>query len=166
MDAEEPKDIFAGLDVSAELKNDLLAYIKRRLAPQPVKIRADIEVTCFTYEGIDAIKTALSKLKTCVSVCYLVFDMTVLLSREHMCIERECASMHFNLSPPLFSNPLRFFFCVAEGEEKSGADCQVKIKLIAPPMYVMTCMTLDKELGLETMNHCIEVIATTIRAKG
>eukprot|EP00598_Pedospumella_elongata_P007459 CAMPEP_0184967828 /NCGR_PEP_ID=MMETSP1098-20130426/1063_1 /TAXON_ID=89044 /ORGANISM="Spumella elongata, Strain CCAP 955/1" /LENGTH=320 /DNA_ID=CAMNT_0027489337 /DNA_START=97 /DNA_END=1059 /DNA_ORIENTATION=- len=113
MDAEEPTDIFAGLDVSTELKNDLLTYIKRRLAPQPVKIRADIEVTCFTYEGIDAIKTALT-----------------------------------------------------EGEEKSGADCQVKIKLIAPPMYVMTCMTLDKELGLETMNHCIEVIATTIRAKG
>ena len=58
------------------------------------------------------------------------------------------------------------FIITAEGEEKSGADCQVKIKLIAPPMYVMTCMTLDKELGLETMNHCIEVIATTIRAKG
>lgn len=57
-------------------------------------------------------------------------------------------------------------YYTAEGEEKSGADCQVKIKLIAPPMYVMTCMTLDKELGLETMNHCIEVIATTIRAKG
>jgi hypothetical protein len=53
-----------------------------------------------------------------------------------------------------------------EGEEKSNADCAVKIKLIAPPMYVMTCMTLDKELGLETMNQCIEAIATVIRAKG
>jgi len=55
---------------------------------------------------------------------------------------------------------------IGEGEEKSGADCQVKIKLIAPPMYVMTCMTLDKEQGLETMNHCIETIASVIRAKG
>jgi hypothetical protein len=43
------------------LQNDLLTYIKRRLAPQPVKIRADIEVTCFTYEGIDAIKAALTE---------------------------------------------------------------------------------------------------------
>lgn len=70
MDAEEPTDIFAGLEVSAELKNDLLTYIKRRLAPQPVKIRADIEVTCFTYEGIDAIKTALSKLHFCLFVVF------------------------------------------------------------------------------------------------
>jgi translation initiation factor 2 subunit 1 len=49
--------------VSPELKTDLLTYIKRRLAPQPVKIRADIEVTCFTYEGIDAIKAALGEFK-------------------------------------------------------------------------------------------------------
>ena len=47
------------MDITPEIKNDLLTYIKRRLAPQPVKIRADIEVTCFTYEGIDAIKAAL-----------------------------------------------------------------------------------------------------------
>lgn len=99
--------------MSPEIKQDLLTYIKRRLAPQPVKIRADIEVTCFTYEGIDAIKAALG-----------------------------------------------------EGEDKGSADCPVKIKLIAPPMYVMTCMTLDKEQGLEIMNQSIEVIANCIRSKG
>lgn len=49
------------MDISPVIKNDLLTYIKRRLAPQPVKIRADIEVTCFTYEGIDAIKAALGE---------------------------------------------------------------------------------------------------------
>ena len=101
------------MDITEVVKADLLTYIKRRLAPQPVKIRADIEVTCFTYEGIDAIKAALS-----------------------------------------------------EGEDKGTTENPVKIKLIAPPMYVMTCMTLDKEQGLETMNQAIEVIATCIRAKG
>jgi len=47
--------------MSEEIKTDLLQYIKRRLAPQPIKVRADIEVSCFTYEGIDAIKESLLK---------------------------------------------------------------------------------------------------------
>jgi translation initiation factor 2 subunit 1 len=37
----------------------LLAMIARRLTPQPIKIRADIELTCYTPAGIDAIKRAL-----------------------------------------------------------------------------------------------------------
>jgi translation initiation factor 2 subunit 1 len=42
------------------VKRELVQNIKRRLTPQAVKIRADIDVTCFGYEGIDAIKAALS----------------------------------------------------------------------------------------------------------
>lgn len=26
--------------------------IRRRMTPQPVKIRADVELTCFSYDGI------------------------------------------------------------------------------------------------------------------
>lgn len=87
--------------------------MRRRLAPQPVKIRSDIEVTCFTYEGIDAIKEAL-----------------------------------------------------AEGERCGTGETPIKIKLIAPPMYVMTTMTLDKDLGIEAMHKSIEAIGAVIRAKG
>jgi hypothetical protein len=36
-----------------------LNNIKRKLTSQAVKIRADIEVACYGYEGIDAVKTAL-----------------------------------------------------------------------------------------------------------
>lgn len=90
-----------------------MTYIKRKLAPQPVKIRADIEVTCFTYEGIDAIKAALTA-----------------------------------------------------GEEKSVSEAPIKIKLIAPPMYVMICMTVDKDLGIDVMNQAIEAVGTAVKSKG
>lgn len=106
-------NIFDGLDVSVEIQQALVQYIKRRLAPQPVKIRSDIEVTCFTYDGIEAIKEAL-----------------------------------------------------LAGEAKGTAESPVKIKLIAPPLYVMTTMTLDKENGVETLNQAIEIIQTVIKSKG
>lgn len=41
------------------MKESIVSYIRRRLAPKPIKIRADVEVTCFAYEGIEAIKAAL-----------------------------------------------------------------------------------------------------------
>ena len=37
------------------------------MAPQPVKVRADFELTCFTYEGIDALKAALLAAKQAVN---------------------------------------------------------------------------------------------------
>lgn len=45
---------------SAEILEDLKANIARRLSPQAIKCRADIDVSCFSYEGIDAIKKALT----------------------------------------------------------------------------------------------------------
>jgi len=46
-----------GLD--EQTKEVLLNNIKMKLTSQAVKIRADIEVACYGYEGIDAVKTAL-----------------------------------------------------------------------------------------------------------
>lgn len=40
-------------------KTVLLENIQQKLTQQALKIRADIEVACYTYEGIDAIKEAL-----------------------------------------------------------------------------------------------------------
>ena len=53
-------DILAGCSfVNEEEKEALMANIRHRLTPHPVKIRADIEVSCYSYEGIDAVKAAL-----------------------------------------------------------------------------------------------------------
>ncbi|ANB15450.1 translation initiation factor eIF2 subunit alpha [Sugiyamaella lignohabitans] len=55
-----PETVFEGIEPpSKEIFDDLMGQISRKLTPNPVKIRADIEVTCFGYEGIDAVKEAL-----------------------------------------------------------------------------------------------------------
>lgn len=57
--AANGEEIFEGLEVRDSIKQLLLKTIQHRLGTQPVKIQADIQVTCFSYEGIDAIKPAL-----------------------------------------------------------------------------------------------------------
>ncbi|KAI0075052.1 hypothetical protein K474DRAFT_1685472 [Panus rudis PR-1116 ss-1] len=57
----EPDVVFASLPepVPQSTINILVQTIARRLTPQPIKLRADIELTCYTPAGIDAIKKAL-----------------------------------------------------------------------------------------------------------
>ena len=89
-------------------------YILRRLAPQPTKIRSDIEVSCFTYEGIDAIREAL------------------------------------------------FAGMAVPGSETTP----IKIKLIAPPLYVVTTTTLEKDVGVALLQTAIDTIRNIIVSKG
>jgi len=106
-------DPFADIDVPEDLKEEIKTYILRRLAPQPVKIRSDIEISCFTSEGIDAIKEAL-------------------------------------------------FAGMAVATENSS----IKIKLIAPPIYVLSTTTLEKDSGISLLQKAIDTIKEKIDAKG
>ncbi|KAI4523596.1 hypothetical protein K525DRAFT_254431 [Schizophyllum commune Loenen D] len=57
----EQDSVFSQLEtqIPASTIQILMNTIARRLTPQPIKIRADIELTCYTPAGIDAIKKAL-----------------------------------------------------------------------------------------------------------
>ena len=55
----DPEGVLGPLNLDPYIKSLFLADIKKRLTPQAVKIRADIEVSCFTVEGIDAVRSAL-----------------------------------------------------------------------------------------------------------
>jgi len=57
---DEP-EILDGLAITDVQKDALLRTIRQRLTPQAEKLRAEIEVTCYQYEGVDAIKEALNK---------------------------------------------------------------------------------------------------------
>ncbi|KAF0983768.1 hypothetical protein FDP41_007683 [Naegleria fowleri] len=107
MAISNPDQVFQDIEFpSEETKENLISIIQNRLKPQPVKLRADIQVTCYSYEGIDAIKQALM-----------------------------------------------------EGENVGSEDeIEIKITLIAPPLYVMTTTTSDKQKGLDTLEKSIKVI--------
>ncbi|QLL33572.1 hypothetical protein HG536_0E04830 [Torulaspora globosa] len=94
---------------SKEVFEELKVYISKRLTPQAVKIRADVEVSCFSYEGIDAIKEALKAAEA--------------LSTEQM---------------------------------------QIKVKLVAAPLYVITTQSLEKQQGIELLEKAIEQISQVI----
>jgi len=106
-------EVFEGLECSAEVRKILMAQIKRRLAPTAVKMRADVEVTCFSYEGIDAIKAA------------------------------------------LFAG------------EEAGTDSEttVQIRLIAPPLYVISTASMNKQAGIDALNRAIAKIQEEITAR-
>jgi translation initiation factor 2 subunit 1 len=61
----DPDSVFKDITIDEDIKQCLVKNIQRRLTPQPVKVRADLEVTCFHYEGIDAIKAALKAGESC-----------------------------------------------------------------------------------------------------
>jgi len=110
---QNPDFVLQPYNIDLKVKAALLKNIKLRMTPKPVKIRADLEVTCFGYEGIDAIKAALK-----------------------------------------------------EGEAKSAPDMPIKIKLVAPPLFVMLTTALDSKLGIKTLEDACEAVKSVIKAKG
>ncbi|KAI8005864.1 hypothetical protein LOK49_LG07G00830 [Camellia lanceoleosa] len=100
--------------ISDEVKDALVKNIRRRMTPQPLKIRADIEMKCFEFDGVLHIKEAMRK-----------------------------------------------------AEAAGNKDCPVKIKLVAPPSYVLNTQTLDKEQGITILNKAIAACSEEIaRHKG
>ncbi|KAF7719805.1 Eukaryotic translation initiation factor 2 subunit alpha [Penicillium ucsense] len=95
------------------VKKELQQYISKKLTPHPTKVRADIEVTCFGYEGIDAVKEALRT-----------------------------------------------------AEANNTPENQIKVKLVAPPLYVLTNQSLDKNQGIQMLEVAIENIAAKIKEAG
>lgn len=95
--------------MSEEVKQALIKNIRRRMTPQPLRIRADIELRCFQYDGVLHIKEAMKR-----------------------------------------------------AEAAGSEECPVKIKLVAPPLYVLTTQTLDKEQGISVLEVAIKACTKEI----
>ena len=55
----EPDTVLGALALSPTERTEIVKYVASRMTPQPLKIRADIQVTCFGYDGIEAVRAAL-----------------------------------------------------------------------------------------------------------
>jgi translation initiation factor 2 subunit 1 len=53
-----------------------------------------------------------------------------------------------------------------KGFEASTEECKVKIQLIAHPLFMLTCMTREKEVAKATLEKAMELIKESIVAKG
>lgn len=100
-------------DIQEKLKTDIEAVLQRRLIQSAVRLAAKCEVSCSEYDGIDAVKEALS-----------------------------------------------------EGFKASKEDCEVHIKLIAHPLFALSCMCKDKEFGVATLEEAMGHIEKAIIARG
>lgn len=69
--------VFSKINITEEQKKALLANINKKMAAQPVKIRARFNLQCYTYEGIEAIKDSLlaAKAQTKSDQFNLVFQL-------------------------------------------------------------------------------------------
>ncbi|KAI0894900.1 translation initiation factor 2, alpha subunit [Rostrohypoxylon terebratum] len=107
-------DVWSDITFPSEaVAEELKSYIGKRLTPQPTKVRADIEVTCFEYDGIDAVKAALRT-----------------------------------------------------AEAQNTAEIQVKVRLVSPPLYVLTSTCLDKNIGIQRLEEAIVDIRNSITSAG
>ncbi|KII71085.1 Eukaryotic translation initiation factor 2 subunit 1 [Thelohanellus kitauei] len=101
-------------NITEDQKRILYDAIKHRLEPRRAKARADVEVTCYAEEGIEAVKAAL-------------------------------------LDGVEFSNK---------------TEIPVKINLIAPPVYMVHTMVMDRKEGLSVMNDVVATIKSSILKRG
>lgn len=111
-DEEEEIDIDLE-DKKAKIIADIDVSLKRRLMQQQLRLRAKIEVSCFEYEGIDAVVESL-----------------------------------------------------LEGQKASRPECELKMKLIAHPLFQIVTMCRDKQLGIQTIEEATELIKKSIESKG
>lgn len=74
---EREEEVLGKLEMPKEVRETLMSEIKRRMTVQPFKIRADFELSCFAYEGIDAIKDAL---RAGLAKCPASLEIKVIMS--------------------------------------------------------------------------------------
>lgn len=59
--------------MTEEVKDALIKNIRRRMTPQPLKIRADVEMKCFQFDGVLHIKVYLMFFSVFCNIHFVAF---------------------------------------------------------------------------------------------
>ena len=55
----DPEIVFSKIDITPEQKEALLMNINKKMAAAPTKMRARVNLQCYTYQGIETIRESL-----------------------------------------------------------------------------------------------------------
>ncbi|MCJ1278800.1 hypothetical protein MMC21_006618 [Puttea exsequens] len=144
-------DVWAEVSFPSEVvKSELQSYISKRLTPQPTKVRADVEVTCFGYEGIDAVKSAL---RAAEALNTPAPTSTTTPTMNHDTTSTKSATKTNDTTTATTTNPT----------PPITADVLVKVKLVSPPLYVLTSQCLEKSTGIACLEKAIREIEASIK---
>ena len=102
-------------------------------------MQSDFEVTCFAYEGINTIKAALMKY-ACI---YLYICINIYKIHAYVYIFVQVRS-DFEVTCFAYEGIDAIKAALMKGIEHGTEINPIAVRLIAPPLYVMTCNTLDQ----------------------
>ncbi|KAJ2852116.1 hypothetical protein IWW36_000495 [Coemansia brasiliensis] len=79
----DPQAVFGEFDLEPGLLDELMVDISRHMKPQRAKLRAKVDVRCFSFEGIEAIRRALKAAQD-VSTEKTKLDITLIAPPEYV----------------------------------------------------------------------------------
>jgi len=150
--AVEDPSVFDECDLNEEEKSAILKNIHNRMMPAPDKIRADISVSCTGPDGIEAVKAALKHGINVTNVALKEANIVEIKEKTH---DQKTASDNENENES--TTP------TLKIRDHGQAVNVINMTLIAPPEYVITFHTLDKELGIKFVQICLKAIEEKIK---
>lgn len=123
------------LDISDGLRKDLLEVFKRKLTPQAIKLKAQVEVSCYEFDGIGAIRDALVAGKDAVDA--------KMKEDKGSAMETEGGESK---------------------DGKVNLFETVSIKVLAPPLYEVATSSMGQQAGVDRLNLCLEAMEKAIVA--
>lgn len=119
------------------------------MEPKLLRYRATVEVTCETEEGIDAIRDAL--------------DEGLRASKD---TSKALEALEAELEKAKEKDDLDECIRINDEIQKLKEGCQIKIHLVAHPVFALLCLSRDKELSIALLTEAADRIKESIESKG